>query len=380
MTRIAITGVGLLSTLGIGANAVFANMLEGRITTSGEIPDFDATAFLGDKGLRHFDRTALVLSSAARLAAEQSGLASAGYAPEDIGVVVGSTHGSIQAITEFDQESVREGPNYVNPQDFANTVISQPASRVGVIFSATGLNTTIATGTASALDAIAYGLTMLRLGRVATLLCGSALGHSSEIEQSYAKAGRLQISANGVGPFALGRKGPKFAEGGAVFVLENEDKARQRGSKPLAVISGVGSFFGHGSAGLVRAMKEALTQAGLTPEQISCVVSFASGSPGGDAQEGEAISEVLPGAPVTAPKSQTRDCLEASGAIHMAVSLLSISSGKIPGIPKLESIDPAFSKLYLVCGKARDASVKHVLVNARDDSGHNAVVIVSAPE
>jgi len=379
MMKVAITGVGVLSTLGIGASSVFENMLQGQVSADGEIPGFDATVFLGDKGLRHFDRTALVLASAARLAAQQSDLSTAGYAPEEIGVVVGSTHGSIQAITEFDQEAVREGPNYVNPQDFANTVISQPASRVSVIFNATGLNTTIATGGASALDALAYGLTMLRLGRVSTLLCGSALGRSSEIEGSYAKAGKLIISANGVGPFATGRKGAKLGEGGAVFVLENEERARKRGARPLAVVSGVGSFFGGGSAGLVRAMKEALRTAELTPGEISCVISYASGSLDGDGEEGQAIGELFPGVPVTAPKSQTRDCLEASGAIHMAVSLLSIQTGKIPPIAKLENVDPAFSRLDLVCGKPREASIQHVLVNARDESGHNAAVIVSAP-
>src|SRR5262245_39961440 len=169
--KIVITGVGALSALGIGATSIFENMLQGRTSADTTIPDFDATAFLGDKGLRHFDRTALVLASAARLASRQSHLDTAGYASDEIGVRVGSTHGSIQAITEFDQEAVREGPNYVNPQDFANTVISQPASRVSMIFNATGLNTTIATGGASALDALAYGLTMIRLGRVSTLLC-----------------------------------------------------------------------------------------------------------------------------------------------------------------------------------------------------------------
>jgi len=147
---------------------------------------------------------------------------------------------------------------------------------------------------------------------------------------------------------------------------------------PLGVVSGVGSFFGSGSAGLVRAMQEAMAQAGLKSDQVSCVVSYASGSPEGDKEEGEAIAQVLPGVPVTAPKSQTRDCLEASGAIHMAVSLLSIRSGKIPAIPKLDNVDPAFSKLDLVYGKAREVSVKHVLITARDDSGHNAAVIVSA--
>jgi hypothetical protein len=196
--RIVITGIGLLSSLGIGASSVFEHMLAGEASKSGEIPGFDARTFLGDRGLRHFDRTALVLASAARLAAEQSGLEKAGYGPEEIGVVVGSTHGSIQAITEFDQEAVREGPNYVNPQDFANTVISQPASRVSVIFNATGLNTTIATGGASAIDALAYGMTMLRLGRVSTLLCGSAQRTYYELDRSYATAGKLVISKMGL--------------------------------------------------------------------------------------------------------------------------------------------------------------------------------------
>jgi 3-oxoacyl-[acyl-carrier-protein] synthase II len=376
--RIVVTGIGLLSSLGIGASSVFNRMVAGETSKNGEIPGFDATTFLGDRGLRHFDRTALVLASAARLAAQQSDLGKAAYGPEEIGVVVGSTHGSIQAITEFDQEAVREGPNYVNPQDFANTVISQPASRVSVIFNATGLNTTIATGGASALDALAYGMTMLRLGRVSTLLCGSALGTSSEIEGSYAKAGKMIISSNGVGPFAAGRKGPKLGEGGAVLILEDEERARRRNARVLGVVSGVGSFFGNGAAGMVRAMKEAVQQAELLPDQISCVISYASGSLHGDCEEGHAISDLFPGVPVTAPKSQTRDCLEASGAIHMAVSLLSIQTGKITPIPGLDNVDSAFSRMDLVRGNARSVPVKHVLVNARDDSGHNAAVVISA--
>jgi 3-oxoacyl-[acyl-carrier-protein] synthase II len=375
--KIVITGVGLLTTVGLGACPTFENMLLGQASPSGEIPAFNPTAFLGNRGIRHFDRTALLLASAAHLAVDQSGLESAGYRPDEIGVVIGSTHGSIQAIAEFDQEAVREGPNYVNPQDFANTVISQPASRLSVIFFATGLNTTIATGAASALDALAYGLTMLRLGRVGVLLCGCALGYSREIVEGYGKAGKLLLSKNGHGPFASGRKGATLAEGGAVFVLENEERARSRQAQPLAVVPGVGSAFSRGPAGVVRAMKEAIRQANLSPDQISLVVSYASGSPGGDLEEGEAIGQMFPGIPVTAPKSQTGDCLEASGAIHMAVALLSIQTGKIPPIARLESLDPAFSHLTLVTGKPKEASVRNVLVNARDESGHNASAVIS---
>jgi len=377
--KIAITGAGLLTTLGVGACPTFESMLRGHVSAGPDIPDFDPTVFLGDKGIRHFDRTALLLGSAAKLAAQQSGIGEAGYRAEEMGVVVGSTHGSIQAIAEFDQESVREGPNYVNPQDFANTVISQPASRISVIFGATGLNTTIATGAVSALDALAYGLTMLRLGRVKVLLCGSGIGYSPEIERGYAQAGKLIISQNGVGAFAAGRKGPKFGEGAAVFVLEDAEKAIARQATILGCVSGVGSVFQNGASGMVRAVEEALSCADLQSENISCVVSFASGSPQGDLEEGEALHQALPQVPITAPKSQTRDCLEASGAIHMAIALLSIQAGRVTPIPHLIDVDPAFQQLDLVTGQARQLPVEHVLVTARDESGHNAAVIISAP-
>jgi 3-oxoacyl-[acyl-carrier-protein] synthase II len=377
--KIAITGAGLLTTLGIGACPTFENMLRGQVSAGPEVPGFDPGVFLGDKGIRHFDRTALLLASAAKMAAQQSGLSEAGYRPDEIGVVVGSTHGSIQAIAEFDQESVREGPNYVNPQDFANTVISQPASRMSVIFGATGLNTTIATGAVSALDALGYGLTMLRLGRIRALLCGSGIGYSPEIERGYAQAGRLVVSKNGAGPFASERKGPKFGEGAAVFVLEDAEKARDRQAAILGFVAGVGSVFQAGSAGLIHAVREALGDAGLEPENISCVISFASGSPLGDMNEGEALSKVLTGVPITAPKSQTRDCLEASGAIHMAIALLSIQTGSVTPIPNLGKADAAFDALDLVREQPRRLSVEHVLVTARDDSGHNAAVVISAP-
>jgi 3-oxoacyl-[acyl-carrier-protein] synthase II len=375
--RILITGVGVLTTVGIGASRTFENMLLGQASGRPEIPDFDPKLFLGNRGIRHFDRTGLLLASGARLAADQRGLDTAGYRPEEFGVVVGSTHGSIQAIAEFDQEAVREGPNYVNPQDFANTVINAPASRVSIMFGYTGLNSTIASGAASALDALNYGLSMLRSRRIGVLLCGCALGYSREIAEGYGRIGKMVPAGDGCVPFASGRRGATLAEGAAVFVLEEEASALSRGAHPLAVVAGVGSAFSTDASGLTTAMKQALAQAELGPEQISCIVSFASGSPAGDFEEGEALGGLFDGIPVTAPKSLTGDCLEASGAIHLAVAVHSIQGGKIPPIARLQNIDPAFSRLDLVRGAPRQGPVDHVLVNAREDSGHCASAVIS---
>jgi len=375
--KVVITGAGVLSSLGIGARPSFESMLTGRTNVGGEVPGFEPAAFLGTKGIRHFDRTALLLASAARLALDESGFARAGYAPEETGVVVGSTHGSIQAIAEFDQEAVREGPSYVNPQDFANTVINAPASRVAMLFGPTGLNATIASGTASVLDALGYALSMLRLGRVRAVLCGGALGSSREIARSYERAGKLVPPPDGCIPFALRRRGAALAEGAAVFVLEEQERALSRGVQPLATVAAVGTAFSGGPTGPARAMQEALALTGLPPARISCVVSSASGDPRGDREEGEAIGRILGAVPVTAPKSFTGDCLEVSGAIGIAVAVLAIRSGKIPPIARLDEVDPGFSGLDLVRGMPRRTSVRHVLVNARDDSGHCASAVVS---
>jgi 3-oxoacyl-(acyl-carrier-protein) synthase len=375
--KIAITGIGALATVGIGADRAFESLLEGQAKPGGEIPGFDPTVFLGSKGIRHFDRTALLLASAARLALDQSRFSAADYAPDEIGVVVGSTHGSIQAICEFDQEAVREGPDYVNPQAFANTVINAPASRVAMLYQATGLNTTISTGTSSSLDALGYSIAMMRLSRVKAIVCGAALGYSPEIALGYGAAGRLVDSdAPGV-PFSAERSGSRLAEAGAVYVLEDEARARARGVVPLAEAASVGSAFASGVSGPRRAMEEALASARIDPSEVSCVFSSASGSPTGDLEEGEAILRMLGHVPVTASRSATGDCLEASGALDVALAVLALGAAKIPSIAGLGAVDPAFARLDLVRGSPRELPMRHALVNTRDESGHCASALIS---
>jgi len=223
--KAVITGVGVLSRVGIGADRTFDEMLNPEIPRRASdgafavIPDFDPKVFLGERGIRHFDRTALLLASAARLAIDESGLGAETYPGDETGVVVGSTHGSIQAIAEFDREALEEGPRYINPQAFSNTVINAPASRLSILHGATGLNSTLASGSASALDAIAYGVAMLRAGRIALLVCGSALGQSPEIAEGYRRAGKLARDGEESPPFGSARHGPAPAEGAAVFVI-----------------------------------------------------------------------------------------------------------------------------------------------------------------
>jgi 3-oxoacyl-[acyl-carrier-protein] synthase II len=399
--RAVITGVGVLSTVGIGADRTFDNTLNGeapRGTPDGSfalIPGFDPKIFLGERGIRHFDRTALLLASAARLALDESELGEGSYRGDETGVVIGSTHGSIHAIAEFDREALVEGPRYVNPQAFSNTVINAPASRLSILHGATGLNSTLASGSASALDAIAHGITMLRAERISLLICGAALGQSPELADGYRRAGRLARDGAASPPFGTARHGPVPAEGAAVFAIEEESRALRRGARSLAAVSGAGSAFALDCGGedpgevlaLEASMRVALEEAELSPEEVSCVVASAAGAPEGDRVEAEAIGRVFRprgpgssgGVPVTAPKSIAGDSFEASPAIGVAIAVVALERQRIPPIARLTNADPDFSGLDLVRGAAREASLRHVLVLGRDDSGHCASVLVSAP-
>jgi 3-oxoacyl-[acyl-carrier-protein] synthase II len=357
------------------------------------IPGFDPKIFLGERGIRHFDRTSLLLASAARLALDECELGEESYRGDETGVVVGSTHGSISAIAEFDREALVEGPKYVNPQAFSNTVINAPASRLSILHGATGLNSTLASGSASALDAIAHGVAMLRAERISLLICGAALGRSPEIAEGYRRAGRLARAGEESPPFGSARHGPAPAEGAAVFVIEEESRALRRGARSLAAVSGTGSAFaldcgGEDSGGvsaLEASMLEALQQADVSPEEVSCVVSSASGTPEGDRVEAEAIGRVFrsggsdssDGVPITAPKSIAGESLEASPAVGVAIAVVSLERQRIPPIARLTNVDPAFSGLDLVRDRPREAPLRHALVLGRDDSGHCASVLIS---
>ena len=178
--RVVITGIGVLASNAIGKDDFWKAIREGRSgikpvtlfdtsTTrakmAGEITDFRAEQFLGEKGLRTFDRVTKLVLSAAKLALDDAGL----KAPLDeglsvqTGVSLGSTLGSVRSISEFDKEGLRGGPRSVNPALFPNTVINAPASQISIRFNIKGFNTTISTGFSASLDAIDYAANFIKL-------------------------------------------------------------------------------------------------------------------------------------------------------------------------------------------------------------------------
>lgn len=406
-SRLVITGISVISPIGVNKDEFWSNLTNGvsgikdvtlfdvskyKSKKAGEISDFDAKVFLGKKGIRHIDRTSLLVSSAAKLVMADAGITHDVYGEEELGIVIGSTYGSIDSISSFDLEGLREGPNFVNPMDFPNTVLNAPASRASIFCKATGLNSTISTGVASGLDAIIYASDFLTLGRGKAVLAGGVHGLTPDIFWGAYRSGILSGSRNnGIeisAPFDKRRNGFIIGEAAALLVIERIEDAIERDAKIYAEIKGYGCTFNpkkisHNDIDTeqgVRCISMAMDDAGLHAEDISYIAACANSSVTGDKVETRIIKDYFGDyaekIPVSAIKSMTGECLDASGAMQCVAGVLAINNGIIhPTINYREKDEEC--DLDYVSNKSRKSDVKNVLVNSYSDTGNISSVIIS---
>ncbi len=405
--NVVITGIGVLSPIGQGRRAYW-DALEGGmtgfgpitlfdtspfpVTTAGEIAAFDAASFLGKKGLRDLDRSTRLVCSAARLALEDSGLIPSENNARSLGVAIGATFGSLHSIAQFDRSGLLEGPRFVNPSHFPNTVINSPASQVSIRLGIKGFNATLSTGFCAGLDAVSYATDSIRMGRTEAVLAGGVEELCEETFRLFHILGQLS-GGNGsapVGrPFDAGRDGFVLSEGSAVLVLEEEGHAAARGAAALAVVRGCGNAFdpdaegtfAHAGEGLKRAIVAALGNARMSPTEIDCVCSGANGSPAMDRLEASVLAGVFGEhagkLPVNAVKSMIGESFSASGALILAAAAAAVRRGFVPPTVNFRSADQECA-LDIVSSEPRRKRVKNVLVTAADPSGQNAAVIIGA--
>ena len=405
--RAVITGLGVLSPIGLGKNAYWEALRRGtigdrpitlfdtatfRVKTGGEITDFDAVAYLGKKGLRELDRSTRLVCSAARIALDDSGLIVSEDSSRAVGVAIGTTFGSLHSIAQFDRAGLTEGPRFVNPSHFPNTVINSPASQVSIRFTIKGFNTTLSTGFCSGLDALSYAADFIGLGRADAVLAGGVEELCEETFRLFHDLGYLSgmSGAEPVSrPFDAGRDGFVLSEGSAVLVVENEEHARSRGAEILAVILGCGnafdpeadSTFERAGRGLKTAIAQALEEAHVRPEDVGYVCSCANGTPGLDRMEARVLKEVfgeeIMRVPVSSIKSMIGETFSASGALAAAAAVGAIRQGFIPPTVSHLLADPLCA-LDVVPNTARSQTVKTVLVTAADPYGQNSALVVGS--
>lgn len=391
-SQIVITGAGVVSALGAGLADFQAALYAGRTAlgkgelvhgySTAAIPGFSPQTWLGEKGLRPLDRTARLLCVALHLAMEnaQLRLVTESGSDADVGLVCGTMLGSVHSIASFDWVGITEGPQFVSPMEFPNTVICSQGGQAAIRFKLGGVNSTICTGLSSGLCALGYAAEFLRLGRARALFAGGVDELCEETLLGFAKAGA--ISKRGVAlPFAPARDGLVLGEGAALVVLEPRGNGKRNGG---IAISGFGSAYdAHGTdsdrvrpSGAQAAIEQALTQAGIQPSDVTCIVSGASGSRAGDERESIALRAVfdqrLSTIPTCAPKAALGETMGSWGAMGVIVAAAGLLKRCLPPTVAPENTEHELC----ISRQAQPVHGDYALITAFSGAGDNAALVL----
>jgi len=349
----AVTGLGVVSAIGIGREAFFSAleappMLRDRLVKPvesfdskeypgaavAEISDFDPTKYLGDKGLRTLDRLTKMLVVTARLALHDAGLKRDGafvqLSPDRVGICCSNAYGSLEAITELDRVAVLEDARYINPSKFPNTVSNSASGYASIWEDLRALNVSVSDGNCGALDAIACADIYLETDRADALLVGGAEAMSEALFLAFRRFGA---------PIVTATASTLLGEGSALAVIEPLEKAVARDAKIYGVVTGYGTAFvappndasliSASSESLERAIGNALAEANIEPSGIDVIASGMAGYPMFDEAELDAIERTIGlDVPVAAPKAFLGETLGAGGALAMAAALAWLGGAK----------------------------------------------------
>jgi nodulation protein E len=398
MTRVAITGIGIISPLGRGRDATVDALRSARsgvrrlesIDTSGlncrmggEVP---LAAHEGAfKGYDRFSRFALI---AAEEAAEQAGLAGAGYEPERVGALIGTGLGGCETLDSAYRRVYGEGLTRVAPMSIAWSMYNAAASAVAARHNARGIAYAVVSACASSAHAIGQAYQAIRGGQADAMLTGGADAPLTfGIIRGWESMRVLGIDNDNppaaCRPFSADRKGLVLAEGAAVLVLESLDSAQRRGAAILGEIAGFGitSDAGHvtdpSSDGPARALAMAIRDGGLALDDVGYINAHGTATRANDPTETAAVKSVFGprahGIPMSSTKSLHGHAMGASGAIEVASSLLALNAGFLPPTINLTTPDPVCDLDY-VANEARQARVGVFLSSSFGFGGMNGVV------
>jgi len=404
--RIVITGLGILASNGKGREEYWKALREGKpgydaitlfetdeflVDQAGEIPDFDATVYMGKKGLRTLDRSTRILVSASKLAIADTGFEITEKNTNRLGVSVGTTLGSVKSIADFDMVTLTEGPRYVNPALFPNTVINSPASQVSIWNNIKGFNNTLASGFTTSIDAMQYAVDQIELDQAELVFAGGVEEMCSYTFWGFHALKFLSGSVEGQPfvncPFDKRRNGITFGEGAMLMAMEDYKQAKARKARMMAEVASFGYEFdpfrinryNPRGTGLKGSMQKALDNAGMSPKDIDCIFANANSTQAADRIESMIIKDVFgeygKKVPVTAIKSMTGECYSVSGAVAVAAALGAMTEGFIPPTINYKEPDPECD-LNIVANKAVKADLKNVLVVNFSPSGANMCMIL----
>lgn len=408
MKRVVITGIGVVSPIGIGKEAFwnslvvgrsgaerifFHDMLQYQCQIAAEVKDFRPENYIENEKIKRMDRFTQFALAAAKLALEDAGI---DFSKEDstrCGVIVGSAIGGLQTIEDELVKLVAEGPDSVSSQLIPKFVTDMAGGEIAIRYGLEGLNYAVVSACATSNHAIGEALRHIRYGDADVIITG---GSEAAVTRwgllGFVQARALATSFNdkpekASRPFDKDREGFLIGEGAGIVILETEEHAKKRGAKIYAELAGYGATHDayHITApnpngkSVARSMKLALEDAHIPIDDVDYINAHGTSTPLNDKIETIAIKQIFADQSKTIPISSTKSMighlLGASGAVELIATLLIMEHQVIHPTINYETPDPECDLDY-VPNVARDAEVNCAISNSFGFGGHNAVLVL----
>ena len=382
--RVAVTGLGVVSCCGIGKDAFFAGLNGPAPEGEHRVRGFDSSLWFDAKEVRRVDLFAQFAVAAAEMALEDAGQLDVD--PALAGIQIGTGVGGLSTMEAQIGVLLEKGPRRVSPFLVPMMMANAGGATVSMRLGWRGPCETITTACASGTHSILAGHRLIATGRCDAVLAGGAEAAMTPVALA-AFGNMTALSTSGQSrPFDVRRDGFVIAEGGAVLVLEELERARARGAHIYAeLLGGASTADAHhitapapGGAGAIGCMELALEDAGLTAGDIAHVNAHGTSTPLNDMAEADAIDKIFgrPGPLVTSIKGVTGHSLGAAGALEGVACALSIDRRLIPPTVGLEQQDPEIH-LDIVREAPREWEPGPVLSNSFGFGGHNGCIVLA---
>ena len=410
LQRVYITGIGVISPLGLDLSSTWDGIKQGRsgvdfltsFDTEGfdtrfgaEVKRFEPEDYLDRKDARRMDRFAQFAAVAAQQACQQANLSPDTDDPYRVAAIIGSGIGGISTLSQQFTVLSERGPRRVSPFLIPMMLGDMASAQVSMLTGSMGANYCLVSSCSSGADAMGQAWEMVRTGREDIALAGgteaplvpvSVAGFNALRALSRRNDSPTQASR----PFDISRDGFVMGEGAAVFVMESEESASRRNVEPLAEIRGYAatsdahhltepSVTGESAA---KAMVMALAEAGIDPSEVGYINAHGTSTPLNDKHETKAIKVALGEdafrVPISSSKSMTGHLLGAGGALEAAICVMAMRDGVVPPTINLDEPDPECDLDYTP-NKARHAAIDVSMSNSFGFGGHNSVLVFSKP-
>jgi 3-oxoacyl-[acyl-carrier-protein] synthase II len=410
--RVVVTGLGIVSPLGIGWRDAWRAALEGRSCAAPitrfdssahacriacEVSGFDPEDFVDRRAARRMDRASQMAVAAARLALEDADLAIEGEG-ERAGTVIATGNGGSETFEENHRSLLERGADRASPLMVPMAIVNMSAGHVSMQLGLRGPASCVVTACASGNHGIGDAAAVIRRGAADVMLAGGTEAGVTPfcmagLDATRALSRRNEEPEVASRPFDVGRDGFVAAEGAAVVVLESLEHATDRGAQVVCEVAGYGASSDAfhltdpdpSGRWQVEAMRMALARSGHDVSEVDYVNAHGTSTPAGDPVEIRAI-RLLVGddraaeVAVSSTKSMHGHGMGAAGGFETVLTALAIREGTIPPTINLDELDPSCAGVDHVANEARAAPVRLALSNSFGFGGHNAVLALAAVE